>query len=389
MGRPKKAPGLKEPVKLRKRERKDGVLALYLDIYYKGVRKNEYLNLYLVPERTSADRQKNATTIQIAERIRAQRVIAIQNHQLTDWNIIKRSSMMLETWLEEYDHEDVALSKSAFVNRKKAHDWMKEYMEKTSTFTISLEDVNKEYCRGFINYLRSVKNHGKFHTEGEGLKQTTIHGYVATISAALNKAVREGILDRNPFRLLENADKVARKDSQREFLTLDEMKILIETPIDYYCMKQAFMFSCFTGLRISDILKLTWNDIRLSPDGITQYISTVMEKTKHVVTIPLSKEALRWMPERGEAELVFDLPKSRNTRHKSINNWVKDAKIGKKITFHCARHTFATLMLTLGGDLYTTSKLLGHRNVATTEIYAKIVDQKKVDTVSLVDNLFE
>jgi integrase len=114
-----------------------------------------------------------------------------------------------------------------------------------------------------------------------------------------------------------------------------------------------------------------------------------MEKTKHVVTIPLSTEALRWMPERGEAELVFDLPKSRNTRHKSINNWVKDAKIGKRITFHCGRHTFATLMLTLGGDLYTTSKLLGHRNVATTEIYAKIVDQKKVDTVSLVDNLFE
>lgn len=120
-----------------------------------------------------------------------------------------------------------------------------------------------------------------------------------------------------------------------------------------------------------------------------QYIRTQMEKTKEYVTVPLSKEALKWLPEPGTSDMVFeDLPCSRNTRNKSIRNWVKASKIGKNITFHCARHTFATLMITLSGDLYTTSKLLGHKNVSTTEIYAKVIDQKKINTVNLVDAMF-
>ena len=188
--------------------------------------------------------------------------------------------------------------------------------------------------------------------------------------------------------LLEASEKVAKKDREREFLTTEEVKILMDTPIDYEIMKKAFIFSCFTGLRISDILKLTWFDIKEGENDV-RYVRTQMEKTKEFVTVPLSNEALKWLPVKGTTDLVFEnMPQSRNTRNKSIKNWVKASKIDKRITFHCARHTFATLMLSLGGDLYTTSKLLGHKNIATTEIYAKVIDQKKIDTVNLVDNLF-
>lgn len=388
MARKPQAAKLKEPVRLRRRERKDGTLSLYLDIYQKGVRKNEFLNLYLIPEKTTEDRQRNRQTLAVAERVKSQRIIALQDHGLDNWNTIKRSAMPLEEWLNAYDHEEVALSKSAFSNRQKAHRWVTKYLNKISQPNIKLEDINKDFCRGFINFLRAAESEAPHKKDNKKLTQSCIHGYQATFSAALNKAEREGILQKNPFLLLENTEKVAKKDREREFLTTEEVKILMDTPIDYEIMKKAFIFSCFTGLRISDILKLTWLDIKDGENDV-RYIRTQMEKTKEFVTVPLSNEALKWLPTKGTTELVFEnMPQSRNTRNKSIKNWIKASKIDKHITFHCARHTFATLMLTLGGDLYTTSKLLGHKNISTTEIYAKVIDQKKIDTVNLVDNLF-
>lgn len=389
MGRRPQAPKLKEPVRLRQRERKDGTISLYLDMYQKGMRKNEFLNLYLIPEKTTEDRKRNRQTLAVAEKVKSQRIIALQDHGLDNWNVIKRSAMPLEEWLNAYDNEEVALSKSAFVNRKKAHKWMTKYLNKISRPNIKLEDITKDFCRGFINYLRTTESEASHKKDNRKLSQSCVHSYQATISAALNKAEREGIIQRNPFNLLEATEKVAKKDREREFLTSDEVKILMDTPIDYEIMKKAFLFSCFTGLRISDILKLTWSDIKEGENDV-RYVRTQMEKTKEFVTVPLSQEALKWLPPQGTADLVFEnMPQSRNTRNKSIKNWVTASKIDKRITFHNARHTFATLMLTLGGDLYTTSKLLGHKNISTTEIYAKVIDQKKIDTVNLLDNLFD
>src|SRR5574344_521545 len=158
MARKPQAAKLKEPVRLRRRERKDGTLSLYLDIYQKGVRKNEFLNLYLIPEKTTEDRQRNRQTLAVAERVKSQRIIALQDHGLDNWNTIKRSAMPLEEWLNAYDNEEVALSKSAFVNRKKAHKWMTKYLNKISRPNIKLEDISKDFCRGFINFLRTTKS---------------------------------------------------------------------------------------------------------------------------------------------------------------------------------------------------------------------------------------
>ncbi len=380
---------MKEPIRLRKRTRKDGLVSLFLDVYKNGFRKNEYLGLYLYPVRTPEDRMRNAQTMEIAEQIKAQRLLALQKHDVRNWNAVRMASMALEDWLEAYDHEDIPLSKSAFMNRAKAHRWMTAFLQKNHCTRISLEDIDKDFCRSFINFLRNAESSAAHKKDDRKLHQSAIHGYVVTISAALNKAVRDGIIDKNPFRMLEKWEKVPKRDREREFLTMDEIKILMRTPIDHEEMKRAFLFSCFTGLRLSDVLKLRWDEIRESNENV-MYVRTQMEKTKEYVTVPLSREAMRWLPPRRESEIVFcEVPLSRNTRNKSIRNWIKASGIKKRITFHCARHTFATMMLSLGGDLYTTSKLLGHKNVTTTEIYAKILDKKKFDTVALVDSMFQ
>lgn len=116
-----------------------------------------------------------------------------------------------------------------------------------------------------------------------------------------------------------------------------------------------------------------------------------MQKTRQIIYLPLSDAARRFIPERGEKgadDLVFDLPK-RITTQMDIRTWVKRAGIAKKISFHCARHTFATLALTQGADLYSISKLLGHTNIATTQIYATIIDQRKQDAVNLLNGILE
>ena len=113
-----------------------------------------------------------------------------------------------------------------------------------------------------------------------------------------------------------------------------------------------------------------------------------MQKTQTYVNVPLSNEALNWLPMKEDPnEPVFKLPTDSNVE-RNIRLWMESIGIKKHLTFHCSRHSYATMLLTLGADLFTTSKLLGHKNIETTQIYAKIVDQKKVETINLMDNYF-
>ena len=203
-------------------------------------------------------------------------------------------------------------------------------------------------------------------------------------------AMLANIIPDNPVNQLSQQEKVKWPESKREYLTIDEVKKLIATPCKREDIKAAFLFACYCGLRISDVQKLRWKDI--VQDGDQWRANIVMQKTKAPLYLPLSKQARKWMPERGDApddDTVFhNLPKEGGTS-KCLQEWVESAGINKKVTFHVSRHTFATMMLTLGADLYTVSKLLGHTSVKTTQIYAKIIDQKKDDAVSLVDNIFD
>ena len=206
----------------------------------------------------------------------------------------------------------------------------------------------------------------------------------------LNWAVRNDYLSENPFTHIAAADRIHRPESKREFLQIDEIKKLIATECPTRpAVKNAFLFSCYCALRISDIVNLTWGDIH--KDGDQWRVFTVMEKTKDPIYLPLSQQAMKWLPERGDAkdeDKVFDLP-SESRICIILDKWAKAAGITKHVTYHVSRHSFATMMLTLDVDIYTTSKLLGHKNIATTQIYAKIIDQKKDEAVNRVNDIFK
>lgn len=383
MARPKKTVKAKEPVRIRFKELKNGNKSIYLDIYRDGKRTYEFLKLYIVPELDPASRALNEHNLALANKVKADRIIQLTNNEKGVTNSMLHSRMRLLDLIDLYkkwiDENGKSMGPSAFSGLKKA-------LTQFHGDGITLKQADKDYCIAFTNFLR---NEYKSCTK-RPLAINSIASLTASLSATFNWAVRNDYLRENPFDRISSNDRVYHVESQRHYLEIDELKRLIATDCPTrQSVKQAFLFSCYCGLRTSDIRALRWGQIH--KDGEQWRVSVVMKKTDTPIYLPLSSQAMKWLPERGVAgddDKVFSLP---TTSRVSIilGNWAKAAGVKKEITFHVSRHTFATLMLTLDVDLYTTSKLLGHKNIATTQIYAKIIDQKKDDAVNRVDEIFK
>lgn len=190
-----------------------------------------------------------------------------------------------------------------------------------------------------------------------GLKQAFVDGYLTVDISAKIKGIQD-------------------KESRREHLSVDELNILAETPCDRPILKRAALFSALTGIRHCDIQKLKWKEIQVVGEQIR--LNFTQQKTKGVEYMPISEQAYQLCGEPGKPEqLIFeDLPDP-SWISGPLKRWIKSAGITRNITFHCFRHTYATLQLAGGTDIYTVSKMLGHTNVRTTQIYAKVVDEKK------------
>lgn len=386
MGRKKKEIKMKEPVRIREKRLNDGNVSLYLDMYYMGARKKEGLKLYLVPEVNAAAKLQNRNTLKLAEQIKAERILDIQQHGLVNWESVKKGRMTLAAWVEKYTKDENGLTPASMRSKRNAQARVEQYLLYIGKPNLALKEVDKDFCKGFIALLKTCTfNNGK-----KTLGSTTCRIFMNRLAAALNMAVREGLIDNNPFKLLDAKEKPQKKSAMREFLTIEELRQLMATPCRYEIVKKAFLFSCFTGLRYSDMMTLKWSEIHTAADGKTLYIEHQQVKTKNMVTIPLSNEALKWMPRKskGDERVFHQLRITSTTVEVVLGEWMQEAGIQKHITYHCSRHTAATLLLTLGADLYTVSKILGHRSIRMTEVYAKIVDKKKIETMNLVNNMF-
>lgn len=390
MGRPKKTLKVKEPIRIRERKLANGNISLYLDIYQKGTRKYESLNLYIIPASAPDAKSRNAETRAIAEKIKADRIIALQGNSIKHYDKIKRSSSSFIDFLKDYEQDSFGFTESTLKGRSDMRKKIEEYLDEEGLAYISIRDVTPDFCRGFLKFLATAKNSVAKNQEGRKINEGCAHHHQAVLNGALNRAVRDGLIPANPMKMLDKREKFQPgKGEEREFLTIEELKLLMNTPCSNEQVKKAFIFSCFAGLRLSDVRGLTWNKIMKMPDDSSLYVHVVMQKTQKPINVPLSAEALRCLEEKVDPnELIFNLPSSDATINYHIKKWVKKAEINKTISYHCSRHTFGTMMITLGADLFTTSKLLGHANITTTQIYSKIIDKKKVEAVNLVDNLF-
>lgn len=380
MARKTSAKNTKEPVRLREKELANGVRSLYLDIYVNGKRSYEFLKLYLIPETNPQAKVQNENTMRAANTIKLNRILEITNNKAGLKNTSIRAKMLLKDWMETFRQ---AQEQKGGKDQKLIHNTV--HALTAYNINVAMRDVNRDYIIGLTNFLRNDYRSPR----GKKLKDYSVINYLGCLRNALNMAVREDVIADNPIMKLSAQDKVKAPESQREYLTVEEVQQLEATDSPYPHIKQAFLFACYTGLRCSDVRSITWG--KIVKDGEKYRLHTVMFKTKRPFYIPLSKKAMQWMPERGDKtddDLIFEnIPVQVNTKL-YLQPWLDKAGITKPITFHCSRHTFGTMMLTLGADIYTTSKLMGHTKVEVTQIYAKIINKKKDDAVSLIDQAF-
>lgn len=380
MARPKKTIKAKEPVRLRSRKLANGNSTLYLDIYVEGHRSYEYLKMYLVPDNAPGAKIANENTLRAANAIKAKRIVELTNGK-AGIKIHPVSTMQLGEFISAYIEKYKSIRSASTIDRatqllKRLKEWGMD--------SVRLKDVDVSYCRKFIKRINDC----------EDFNGSSKHIRYCTLVTIMIEAVRKGMIESNPFDKLDADEKIRRPFVERDYLTIEELKQLIDSPLGKYkrptkgqkTVRQAFIFDCFCGLRISDLVSLKWSDIH-ECDGYKE-LRITMTKTKKFINIPLSEIALRWLPARTSEDkdsLIFPtMPAS----HKDImRQWGIQSGIGKHITFHTARHTFATLLLTQGADLYAVCKLLGHSDIKTTQIYAKLIDAKKVEAVNLLNGI--
>lgn len=377
MGRRKQSKVDKSPYKLRRRKLADGRESLFIDHTVGGRHEYEFLRLYLVPETSVSAKRENTRTFRQAEEIILARTEALFEKKAQAEAAKDKSKTPLADFMDlliaEYRHQ----SRPGYANLRTAKGVLLSFCP-----DIRLCDIDKRFCTEYADWLKG----GCLNKRGNPISSSTAFSYFWQLGIVLTNACQKGYIKSNPWKLLGNHEKIQRPEGRREYLTLEEIAKLERTPYKKEVIRQAFLFACYCGLRISDIMDLRWCDI--SVNGGRWYVSVVMHKNSKPISVPLPAKALSWLPERGESEEpVFVLPGQTQVR-RHIKLWAGQAGIDKDICFHTSRHTYGTMLITAGVDLYTASRMMGHADVRPTQVYAKIVDRKKEEAVSLIDKIF-
>lgn len=367
-------------VHLRKKKIANDKLSLYLDFYppIKGSdgksTRREYLNRYLFEKpKNQAEKDINSMNMIYAEGAKNKREIEIINEQDGFFNSQNKKRDFIDFF-------------QSLCEKRKESDgnygnWLSalNYLNSFTGGKCKMGDLTEEFCNKFKDYL--LKANRLNTVKGLRLSQNSALSYFNKFRCAVNEAFDARLLNENPLRHIKG---IQEKESKREFLTQEELQLLARTDCDLEAIKNAAIFSALTGLRWSDIEMLKWGDIQKTESGY--FLHIIQKKTRDVIMHPISETAVKVLGQKGnQSERVFEGLKYSDSNNDKIKRWILRAGINKKITLHNFRHTYATLLLNKGADIFTVSKMLGHKNIKTTMIYAKVLSETKVNAANLID----
>jgi integrase/recombinase XerD len=335
------------------------------------IRKRDALNMFVYANpKTSEETQHNKKTKVLTDQILAEKIASLakdryhfEQQDLLQSNIFDLMDQMIS---ERYTAESTTNAENWICARKHLVKFL-------GAAHITFERFNDAYLESFRKYLLTDAR----TKSNRPLSRNTTVSYFNKIRAVFNEAEKRGIIRRNPTRTVAS---IAPEDTKREYLIDEELKRLTAAECEYGVLKRAFLFSCVTGMRWSDILKTTWNDVVKTDHGYR--IIFKQKKTKSHQYLDLPPDALQFMGAYTKpTERVFKGLKYSSDINTNLLIWVLKQGITKHITFHCGRHTFAVRMLTHGVDIYTVSKLLGHSELKTTQIYADVIESKRIEAM--------
>lgn len=364
----------------------DGRESLFLDYYFgyrmewsdklgreeaKKDRKREYLSLYLwQAPRGGVERKQNKETLEIAKKIRFERGQQILE-SAEGYRLKKSSDVNFYDWYDSFVESYTKTDKNKL---RRAKELFIECMESTPEYSkfakrIAPDQVSKDMIVAFTEYLQH-----KFHGE-------TPHTLYSRFKKVILVAVERDVMRKNPCKGV--SIKIDKNKLTKDILSLEEIQRLIST---HYAgennnIRRAFIFCLYCGLRWCDVKDLTFANV----DYSNRLLKFEQNKTKghssaSGVVIPLNDGLLNLIGKPSIAgkrdEIIFPLP-SHTMCLKALRHWVSRAKIDKHVTWHCARHSFATNILSNGANIKVVASLLGHSDLRHTEKYVRAVDSLK------------
>jgi len=362
-------------VTLRTRPIKNGMLSYYLD-FYPGYRdvvtmktiRHESLGIYIYADpQNKREKDFNERMTEKAEAIRCRRFESVVNER---YDFFDKSKMQGD-FLDYFNR--------VLKNKDPKWKFVYEHFKYFVGGKCRCEEVDFDLCNNFRTYLLTAKN----LRNGKPMFINSVAGYWSTFRGFINIAYRDKMIRTNPNDFLE---KIPTIPVNKESLTLQELRKLYKTPCEIDVLKRASIFACLTGMRRSDIINLKWEDVKTYADG-GRYVEFYAQKTKARNIIPISEEAYKLISKdrkciNGKVFEGFEIIMAQHP----LKSWLRKAGIKKRITFHSFRHTFASLQVELGTDLYTVMQLLAHKSVTTTQIYACHADPKRRETATRISS---
>ena len=338
----------KSHITLKYKDIDNGKKSAYLDYYKDGKRIREALHLYLLPETSKRNIATNKRTMKEAEAARAEKeneLLAVRFGIETK----EPSAMRIGEAIDEY--EKITLDKGDTSSACNIRS-MKKAVDAYRGLETKVVDVDESYCDGLVDFL-----HKSYTAQFGKISMTSARTYIYLFSSTLNNAVANGIIGVNPLRFVNIHGRITRERPLKKFLTVDEIKALMDTPCPVMSrpqVKQAFMLSIFTYLSSADVLSLKWKDVK-TIEG-----RTTIEVHSRKSSVPLTAVSMRWLPETtNHRGLVFKgLPKDTEIRN-ILLKWGKNAGLEHPLSFRLAQNTFIYLLLTTGTDIGTISCMLG------------------------------
>ena len=373
-------------ISLIQRKLKDGRISLSIEFYRgseitddgkrKHLRNFENLDTYLITDpKTAKEKKENKEALEFAENVISIRKAEYAQGRFELKNTAKAKRVFLNFFADLAEEKRTLDSSNNYGNWFSTYQHLKKVVPKNLTF--------EEIDEFFIKKVRKYFEKDAISKSDLPLSQNSKYSYFNKFKAALRYAFDNGYLTINYATKIKSFEQA---ESQREYLIFDELQRLAKAECKYPVLKKAFLFSCLSGLRWSDINTLTWKEVR--DEGDISRVNFRQEKTEGVEYLYISKQARELLGERQDPqERVFKGLKYGMTYNTEIIRWCNRAAVPKHITFHSARHTNAVLLLENGADIYTVSKRLGHRELRTTQIYAKIVDSKMKEAAEIIPEL--
>jgi integrase len=352
-----------EPIKYKKRSMPNGTVK-QIPVYSDNPIQNQTIE------------QENSSVLAIAEQVRMKRENYLNKPEIyTEFE--KERIKIQEAGKQNFVEYFGKLAKKRKSSNHENWGSALNYLEKFTKGTLMFSDLNESVLEDFKEYLLTTIENKRKTT----LSKNSAVSYFNKVKAALRQAYKDGILQTDLNAIIQ---PIKEEETRREFLSIEELNELVKKPCNEPLLKRAALFSALTGLRFSDIQKLTWGEVQ-EVSGQGYFLNFQQQKTDGIENHPISEQAYNLLGKRFEpTRKVFEGLKYSAYQNKHLAQWIGSAGITKNITFHCFRHTYATLQIFYGTDIYTVSKMLGHKDLKTTQVYAKIASKLKQEAANKI-----